>query len=55
MYGAMRTRFVWKGMVQAVRQWISACHKCLLRKRQVPLQTRYNVSRSSCSYEEDLY
>ena len=27
-YGAMRNRFVWKGMTQAVRQWVSACHKC---------------------------
>ena len=42
-YGAMRNRFVWKGMTQAVRQWVSACHKCLLRKRQVPLQTKYNI------------
>ena len=39
----MRNRFVWKGMTQAVRQWVSACHKCLLRKRQVPLQTKYNI------------
>ena len=38
-YGAMRNRFVWKGMTQAIRQWVSACHKCLLRKRQVPTQT----------------
>ena len=43
-YGAMRNRFVWKGgMTQAVRQWVSACHKCLLRKRQVTLQTKYNI------------
>ena len=42
-YGTMRNRFVWKGMTQAVRQWVSACHKCLLRKRQVPLQTKYNI------------
>ena len=28
-YGAMRNRFVWKGMTQAIRQWVSACHKCL--------------------------
>lgn len=42
-YGIMRNRFVWKGMVQSIRQWISACHKCLLRKRQVPQQTKYNV------------
>ena len=41
-YGAMRNRFVWKGVTLAVRQWVSACHKCLLRKRQVPLQTKYN-------------
>ena len=30
-------------MNQAVRQWVSACHKCLLRKRQVPLQTKYYI------------
>ena len=30
-------------MTQVVRQWVSACHKCLLRKRQVPLQTKYNI------------
>ena len=42
-YGAMRNRFVWKGMTQAVRQWVSACYKCLLRKRQVPLQTKDNI------------
>ena len=42
-YGAMRNRFVWKGMTQAIRQWVSACHKCLLRKRQVPTQTKYNI------------
>ena len=42
-YGAMRKRFVWKGMVQSIRQWIGACHKCLIRKRQVPQHQRYNV------------
>ena len=30
-------------MTQAVRQWVSAFHKCLLRKRQVPLQTKYDI------------
>jgi hypothetical protein len=42
-YGALRKRFVWKGMVQNIRQWIGACHKCLIRKRQVPQHQQYNV------------
>ena len=42
-YGALRNRFVWKGMTQSVRQWVAACHKCLIRKRQAPTQTKYNV------------
>ena len=42
-YGAMRRRFTWKGMVQAIRQWIGACHKCLRRKRRAPEHQQYNV------------
>jgi hypothetical protein len=42
-YGVMRKRFVWKGMVQSIRQWIGACHKCLRRKRTPPEHHSYHV------------
>ena len=42
-YGAMKTRFIWKGLVSSLRQWLGACHKCLRRKRVVPQHQRYNV------------
>ena len=44
-YGAIRKRFTWKGIVQSIRQWVGACHKCLRRKRKVPEHQTYNVYR----------
>ena len=45
-YGAMR--FVWKGMVQAVRQWISACHKCCY------VNAKYRCKQDTMSYQKQL-
>jgi hypothetical protein len=46
-YGAIRTRFTWRGLVNSIRQWLGACHKCLRRKRVVPKHQTYNVHQVS--------